>query len=403
MEKKGNKRKNKLFKNKKSLILFSVAILLLLAGTVMTLAQNPSSSGEKYKLYRVSKAESLIFDGKVQPEETQDIFQNPSYGKVDAILVKDGSHVTKGQGLVQYRNKEVENQVKEARRNLDKAKDSAKYAKEDYDKAYSKYLDADKKYRNAPDYATKQELKAIRDQAEEGKDTLSRAKREADTAVKDAEQSIWDMEANIIHIENAYVDGIAHVNERAMNNPNAQEAVLNITSKNLIVIGSLTEFDYSEIKDRDKVVLAPVNGDPEVNGTVVEKASSPAQSLQMNTSSPGEAPSAGGGESSSFQFKIQPDKPIQNGFSVSIKKEKEGLILPWNVVEEGEEGKHFIYLYKDGVVSKREIDVTKGKDGFTVNGGVSEGMELFELNEGLEDGMEVRVDEIETDSTEKTE
>ncbi len=396
-----NIKKGRVFKSKRSKILFGIVVVLMVMGIGLKLFENRKPAAPKYTLHTVEKQEPLIFDGQVKAEDTQEVFQNPSYGEVSSVLVKEGETISEGQGLIRFKNNETNNQLKDAYRAKEKAIESYNYAYEDYNNALSKYNKTYRKEKNAKDSMEKGELKLMLEQENEGVKTQKRALREADTAVEDANRTISNLEETVTHTQTSYIKGVVHINERAMNNPSSQEALLSVISANVIVVGSLTEFDFNAVKAQDKVTLSPINGDPEVSGTVIEKSDSPSQSVSLASSQP-QGGSSSGTESSSYEFRVQPDKPLQNGYSVSIKKHQEGLIIPEETVLE-EEGKHFIFLYEEGKVKKHEVSVVKKADGYFANGGITEGMQIFSIRDDLVDGMEVREDETQTHTAEETE
>ena len=193
------------------------------------------------------------------------------------------------------------------------------------------------------------------------------------------------------------IDGIVvKVDKNAVSTENGspEPAIHVISSQPFKVIGTMSEFDAVKIKEKQSVIIRPkVYKDREWKGEVESVSQFP------DNEGGGEEEFAGGGGGGvtmyPFKVKVTDDtSELRQGFHVSLEIKIDGkgksLVVPHAALME-EDGVDVVYVLKDGVLERREVQKGSMNDEFIE---IKDGVKKDELvvitpNEGLHDGMEV--------------
>ena len=115
---------------KTKIIMALVASTICLMAMVFTAIKHNSPNAEAdggYTIYHVESSDPLIFNGTVEAESIDTIYQDVTLGEITEIHVKDGQSVTEGDVLITYENDEIV----EAKRNRERSVMNISNCKED--------------------------------------------------------------------------------------------------------------------------------------------------------------------------------------------------------------------------------------------------------------------------------
>lgn len=182
-------------------------------------------------------------------------------------------------------------------------------------------------------------------------------------------------------------DGYIKLNEDNKENP--QDVFIAVKTDNTFIKGSVTEYDYAKLKKDQAAELYVLASKETVKGKITSVSKDPNGSGPSSAADMmGQAPTSSG---TSYEFKVQPEKFIMNGYSVNVKIPYSDIIIPGSAVV-NESDKTFVYVHKDGKAIKKEIKIEKDKDATKVTSGLELGESVItNPSSALKDGMQIKV------------
>lgn len=375
----------------------SIAGVLLLAGGVLLAvkiqAAKTAGAQEEEVPLTVQKAaeqelsESILVTGKIVPESEQKVYIEAERGEIQEFKVKENDKVKAGDPLIVY--------------------DSSKLRSE-YSKAVRERDLIQKRLQTEINQTA--ELGKMIASAEEGVEELKKEKIELEmqqentkSEIESAQEAINDLTEQINEMTVASkVDGVVvKVDPNAAASEGAAGLAVHVVSgKPFKVIGTMSEFDTVKIKEKQQVIIRPkVFKEREWKGVIESVSQFP------NEEGGGDefAGDAGGGNVTMYPFKVgvtDDTSELRQGFHVSMEIKIDGdgkkLSVPYTAVLDEDETS-IVYVLKDGVVERREVETGASNDEFIeVKKGVKKGELVVTMPEDAFEGMEVTsFDEIE--------
>ena len=375
--------------NKKFAIILAIIALACVGGLVFKLVKANKKNETKYSLYTVSAGSDLVFSAISKTGDVQQVYNNQAYGEVEKVHVKTGQSVKKGDLLITFVNKEVEKQIDQMEMQIEQAKSQANYALEDRNSAYKSYNKLVEKYNET----FSPELEMQIDQMEPTLNQSNRAYKQALDQVELQKKQLNDLKESSRKTINATISGVCKVNEKNIDNPISQGALVEVTSDENIIEGNISEYDYNKLKENDEVEVIPINGDEKTKGTVVEISNTPeSQAGSFEANQMQNMTEQSGSNSSNFVFKIKTQKPIHIGFNVQVRKKSDKIELAKDMVKE-EDSKYYVFEYKDSKAVKKEVQLEKNTNSYTVISGLKSGDKIISKVKDLKDNQEIKVED----------
>lgn len=375
--------------NKKFAFILAIIALACVGGLVFKLVKASQKNETKYSLYTVSAGSDLVFSAISKTGDAQQVYNNQAYGEVEKVHVKTGQSVKKGDSLITFVNKEVEKQIDQMQLQLEQAKSQANYALEDRNSAYKSYNKLVEKYNET----FSPELEMQIDQMEPTLNQSNRAYKQALDQVELQKKQLNDLKESSRKTINATISGVCKVNEKNIDNPMSQGALVEVTSDENIIEGNISEYDYNKLKENDEVEVIPINGDEKTKGTVVEISNTPeSQAGSFEANQMQNMTEQSGSNSSNFVFKIKTQKPIHIGFNVQVRKKSDNTELAKDMVKE-EDSKYYVFEYKYSKAVKKEVQLEKNTNSYTVISGLKSGDKIISKVKDLKDNQEIKVED----------
>lgn len=375
--------------NKKLAIIIGLIALVCVGVLVFKLVKANQKNETKYSLYTVAADSDLVFSAISKNGDSQQVFNNQAYGEVETVHVKTGQSVKKGDSLITFVNKEVEKQIDQMQLQLEQAKSQANYALEDRNSAYKSYNKLVEKYNET----FSPELEMQIDQMEPTLNQSNRAYKQALDQVELQKKQLNDLKESSRKTINATISGVCKVNEKNIDNPMSQGALVEVTSDENIIEGNISEYDYNKLKENDEVEVIPINGDEKTKGTVIEISNTPEN--QTGSFAPNQMQNMteqSGSNSSNFVFRIKTEKPIHVGFNVQVRKKSDKIELGKEMVKE-EDSKFYVFEYKDSKAVKKQVQLEKNANSYTVISGLKSGDKIISKVKDLKDNQQIKVED----------
>lgn len=375
--------------NKKFAIILAIIALACVGGLVFKLVKANKKNETKYSLYTVSAGSDLVFSAISKTGDAQQVYNNQAYGEVEKVHVKTGQSVKKGDLLITFVNKEIEKQIDQMEMQIEQAKSQANYALEDRNNAYKSYNKLVEKYNET----FSPELEMQIDQMEPTLNQSNRAYKQALDQVELQKKQLNDLKESSRKTIKATIAGTCKINDKNFDNPMSQGTLIEVTSDENIIEGNISEYDYNKLKENDEVEVIPINGDEKTKGTVVEISNTPenqAGSFEANQMQ--NMTEQSGSNSSNFVFKIKTQKPIHIGFNVQVRKKSDKIELAKDMVKE-EDSKYYVFEYKDSKAVKKEVQLEKNTNSYTVISGLKSGDKIISKVKDLKDNQEIKVED----------
>jgi RND family efflux transporter MFP subunit len=347
-------------------------------------------------------SETILVTGTIVPEDEQKVFLDAEKGEIKEFAVKENQKVKAGDVLFTYETAKLQSELNKAVRERDLLRKRANAEEKQIAELNRRIANAKKKAGSTDEDGMQENPNDL----EKEKADLEIQYEGTKSEIAAAQEQINDLDKQIKEMAvTSKLDGIVvKVDKNAVNTESGspEPAVHIISSQPYKVIGTMSEFDAVKIKEKQTVIIRPkVYKEREWKGEVESVSQFP-----ENDGGGGEAEFAGGGGGGvtmyPFKVKITDDtSELRHGFHVSLEIKIDGkgtaLAVPHSALME-EDGVDVVYVIKDGVLKRREIQKGSMNDEFIE---IKEGVKKDELvvitpNEGLHDGMEVTsFDEVE--------
>jgi HlyD family secretion protein len=352
--------------------------------------------------------ESILVTGKIVPESEQKVFLEPEKGEISEFKVSENQAVKAGDPLLVYDSSKIDSELKKAVREKDLLQSRGK-TEQNQIADITKRLEEAKKTVGSP--SVESEEAAQEQITQENVNQLSNEKIQQEMQYESTKSEITSADERIKELNAqknemtivSKMDGIiVKVNQNVANTEaGASEPVIHIiSSQPYKVIGSMSEFDTVKIKEGQPVIIRPkVFKDREWKGAVESVSQFP-----NAEGGGGEFEGGGGGNVTMYPFKVtitDDTSELRQGFHVSLEIKAgdaaKKIAIPHPALID-EAGMKIVYILKDGVLERREVQTGVMNDAFIeVTTGITPGeLVVITPTEEMHDGMEVTsYDEVE--------
>jgi HlyD family secretion protein len=351
--------------------------------------------------------ESILVTGKIVPESEQKVFLEPEKGEISEFKVAENQAVKAGDPLLVYDSSKIDSELKRAVREKELLQSRGKTEQSQIADITKRLAEAKKKVgsqsagseENAEGQITQENVNQLSNEKIQQEMQYESTKSEitsADDRIK--ELNAQKSEMTIV----SKMDGIiVKVNQNVANTEAAEPVIHIISSQPYKVIGSMSEFDTVKIKEGQPVIIRPkVFKDREWKGAVESVSQFP------NAEGGGGEFEGGGGAGNvtMYPFKVtitDDTSELRQGFHVSLEikagESTKKIAIPHPALLD-EAGIKIVYILKDGLLERREVQTGVMNDAFIeVTTGIVPGeLVVITPTEELHDGMEVTsYDEVE--------
>lgn len=380
-------------------VLIGVIVVAIIAGVVFFAIKNKNDNemamGEAseitvQKVKEEELSETILVTGEIVPEGEQKVFIDPEKGEIKEYFVKENQEVKAGDPLFAYDASKIQAEFNQAVRERKLVENRSKMERNQISELDKQIAEAKK---NNEPKETINQLILEKQQLEiehEGTKAEIESAQESINAV-DKERKEMTVKSKIDGIVVKVDENVAKTESGS-----SEPAIHIISNKPFKVIGTMSEFDAVKIKPKQPVVIRPkVFKDREWKGVVESVSQFPGDGNSGGEE--GEFYGGGGGNVTMYPFKVtitDDTAELRQGFHVSLEIKLDGdekaLAVPHSAILD-EEGVEVIYVLKDNILERREVQTGSAGDEYIQ---IAEGVEKDELvvispNEEMHDGMEV--------------
>ncbi|EEU67916.1 TPA: efflux RND transporter periplasmic adaptor subunit [Enterococcus faecalis] len=394
----------------KTIFLLSIIGGILLFSGIIIYKSNLTASKKEdlYNTVTVKKSDSLIFKGIVQPKTTSYLNFDQSLGKINTISVKNGQEINENDVVATYQNTTVEDQAEEQTQSLEKLNLAVTNAQINLDNATQKQQELENRLTIAKNEQTTivnkkmddeikktekaesdNKIETIQQALDTQKEAVLQAQQALDAANVDlssANNTIEQTKKKITTTVTAPFKGIVYTNDKGKVDTTVPYAT--IVSPETVIKGSVTEYDYNKVKVGQHVTISQINEEKATDGIITEINALPedmAVSAQNTSSTKNSTISI-------FSFLISPKEPIQYGYNVQISVPMNNLELAKKNTVKENNNEVFVFIYREGEVVKKKIEVKEDNEKYVVKTGLKENDLIIENPDtSLKDGQKVTV------------
>lgn len=341
--------KNFYDKNKLIAIILLVLFVLLMVIFISIIVYNFHLNNENKEISTIVIEEQPddIFKGVVESDMIDKYELDSSLGKLSEVNVTDGQEVNQGDTILTYieilDNSSID--MTSLRFAIESANQTLDNANQDLSEAKTK----DSELRSEYYKASEEKKDEIRNKIETNNEllkTTSRTVQSAKLALDQANSNLMEAETRIsqnskINTVKAKNSGIVMVSDGNSDNT----SLVQILSPKTNVIAQISEFDFDRISVGQEVSVEPINSNQEYIGLITSITSIPlAKTTDSNVTY--------------YEFKVNLDTNIQNGFSVQVHLKKSGYIIPKTAILDNQVK---IKKNNDYVLTPVQIEEINGK------------------------------------------
>lgn len=338
---------------KKKYIIALVVVIIIFCSLVFYFVKRNANASKTSNIetYTIATAEKVFINGIIAPEETEDIYLDPTKGNVNTVSVKDGQVVKKGDALFTYKNDGITDQIKQENIQLESSKNQKK-----------ELLAQQESLKNQPVIAG--ELSTSSKVSTSSIDSQIKLYEAQVTALKEKEYS------TVV----APIDGtvILHNDGKAGTTP-----YITIENTNFYIKGTVSEKDQPKLKPEQLVETTILSTSKIVNGKITSIGNRPVTE-PMTASN---ATSVGTSSISYYEAKINLDNQdnLTNGFHVQavIKLTEGPIMIPKSaILQDGET--YYVYKVVDKTLTKQVVTYSEGdSEEVIITAGLIESEELI--------------------------
>ncbi|MBW4827670.1 MAG: biotin/lipoyl-binding protein [Clostridiaceae bacterium] len=363
-------------KKKIALIIIGIAILVLATTAIFFGRKNKKEETKEKTIerYAVPSRDNVFVNGIISPRTEQVLSTDPSKGKVEKIHIEDGAEVKKGTPLITYKREEITEQISELKNQLEELKDSKK---------------KEEAIRNQPETTVTEG-----EESQLLESNLGSQMTDYNSQIKKIEREISNLKNKEYTVEYSNLDGIGSVEKVSLGEGLQGDKII-VQSYDFVATGTINEVDLFKLKEGMSVEMTLVANERKKTGKI-ESISQRPSSEGMSGEGMTEAFGGGGNESTfseyPIKFSIDNQEGLIQGFHVQVKIPygKNSIMIPDTAIFK-ENNKTFVFLIKDNILKKHEIEIGKKEDGnVLVTKGLKEKDELVvDVTEDLKEGDEV--------------
>ncbi len=359
-----------------ALIIIGVAVLALVSTLVFFGSKNKK---EKYKeetveRYVVPARESVFINGVISPRKEQIVSTDLMKGKVEKIHIEDGAEVKKDDPLITYRKEEISEQISELNTQISDIKEAKKAEKIALEKQQSLKI-------NDVDGLEGPEASALDSTAD------------YDLQIKKMERQITELKKKEFLVEHSKLDGKVSLEKDQMEDGREGTKIV-VQSYDFVVLGNVNEVDLFKLKKGMNVEIMLVADENKIIGKIENISQKPSTESggEMMIGSIGDGNSQSSFSEYPVTFIIDDQEGLAEGFHVQVKVPygKDEILIPETALIK-ENNKTYVFLIKDDIIKKHEIQIGEKREEYiVVTKGLKENDEIVaKVIEGLEEGAKI--------------
>lgn len=336
-------------------ILTSIITTIIIGIVVLSALLLPklkSSKQENYTLYAVKAQADNIFKGNVTAKTSTDYREDMSLGELSQVNVTDGQEVKAGDVLLTYTKSSED---------LSSQEFAVKSAENDLANAQADVAESEKKdaklrtdFNKTKDESEKQSINSQIESNNEAWKAAQRSVTAATLARDQAQASLASQKDKQTATVTAKTDGLVIMGTK-LTSP-----LLSVVSRETLVNGKTSEYDYDKLKVNDVVSVETVDLSKKVTGKISYISPVPDKATSETSSS-------------QYNFKVVLDEPLQNGYTVQIHRPNETLYIPKTSVKNGK-----VYMKRGGKFSKVAVETKESGSRLQVISGLTSGDKIIE-------------------------
>ena len=353
-----------------------------------------NNEGKKYRLFSVEKSPALLFKGVSQSENVEEYYLESDLGEIESISVKNGQLVKKNDVIATYKNIVLQEEVGSQYDNLERLRLSLNNAKENLKNAEGKRENIKTKINNIEKEKSEIEIsdkddpqiiefnsniEQYQNELEIQEDIVLQAKQllqDATIAFSVENKNIEKSKKKISQSIKSPMNGIVYIDDRGFKDSTIPFA--KVVSPKTIIKGTVTEYDYENIKINTNVTVKTLNQSIETVGRIYQINELPDISED--------------GSVSSYSFFIDTKDNIHYGYNVQISLDLNQMKLPKEaLIREADE--YYVYEYSKNRVYKTKINIHQINGEYIIESGLKEKSKIIRNpDKSLKDEKEMKLD-----------
>lgn len=382
---------------KKSVIYVIIIILIstsLIAFSSLAVEKsNTQKEKEQFSAFIIENSTPLIFNGISQAETIKKYYLDPEIGKIENLMVENGQQVKKSEVIAVYNNSLIKEEVEKRSANLETLRVSVNNALENLNNVEEKIVETQseiynfkKRIKHYEQFSNNEKILEFESKIEQSQSELEileesnvqahQLLKETNLAFSIESKDIEDTKKKIKTSITSPIDGVVYVNQEGIEDSSIPFA--EVVSPKTIIEGTVTEYDYENIKTNKMVTVKSLNQSIETKGEIFQVNPLPNNTVEE-------------GSSSNYSFLVKTDENIHYGYNVQISLDLNQMKMPKEaMIKEGND--YFVYKYFDNRVHKTKISVKEINGEYIVTSGLLENSKIISNpDESLSDKKEVEI------------
>lgn len=331
------------FKKRGIIIGLVVVVLLIIAVIGIVVAHNHGQKDNTYQTMTIKKDAALLLKGQIAADNTVDVMSPDSTSTLQTINVQDGEHVAQGETLMTFYDASVESQIEEAQQTVAKTQLAVQQDQQSVTLAQNTATSTTDAEGNTT--STTDQSAISQAQSQLAQDQL---------ALSQAQQQISSLEAKLNPTVKAAISGTIALNYNTQSTTGLPS--MQIISDGQIINGTVSEYDYAKIKERDHVTVLPISSDDKLSGTIINIAATPQDSGTSATSLTASSAASSAGSVSYYKFTVRVARKLVNGFNVQIKVPQDTIRVPEKAIVQSDK-KHYVFRVVNHKAIKTQVHV----------------------------------------------
>lgn len=346
----------KFYKKHPLLVILTSVITATILGIVMLsallLPRQKSSQQENYTLYTVEKQADNLFKGSVTAKTATDYREDATLGELSQVNVTDGQAVKAGDVLLTYTKSSDDLSSQEFA--VKSAENDLANAQADLAEAENKDARLRAKFNQAKEESEKQDINAQIETNNEAWKAAQRLVTASILARDQAQATLTAQKSKQTATVTSKTDGIIVMGTKSETAP-----LLSVVSRETLVTGKVSEYDYDKLKLDDMVSVETVDLKKKVTGKIAYLSPVPEKATAETSAS-------------YYTFKVTLDEPLQNGYTVQIHLPNETLYIPKSAVTNGQ-----VYVKSGKTFNKVAVETQANGERLAVLSGLNSGDKII--------------------------
>ncbi|WP_314066776.1 efflux RND transporter periplasmic adaptor subunit [uncultured Vagococcus sp.] len=365
------------------------AAVLLIGGFMLfsPKGSNPKEATAEPEInyFNLEGAEQVFINGSVTPVRSQEFVKDASLGKLGDLQVENGALVEEGTLLYQYIDPNSDKEIADIQGNIQSTQADR------YKAARQLELELQQLKNGASQPGEDGEASGGDTAANRESIALKYDINGFDVRLAQMEQQLNDVLERQVNKVTAPFKGKISIPQ----DKNRDSAIMNLTSEDFYVVGTVNEKDVDKIKVDQQADVQTISNKKNMKGKITYISEVP------NTTTTSDGGSNGGSSLSNYTVKLslETTEGIKNGFHVqaAINLDDKKMVIPKAAVQYDKE-QAYVLVDDFGTVLKKNITVVTSKEATGDDVEVSNGLEAMDRiivssNKKLKDGDVLQVEE----------